>query len=61
MNDPHYGEILMSNSTFKSMSGTPGRVKWACRPIGADNEFIYGKYLGLGERHLKALKENGVV
>ena len=60
-NDPHYGEILVPNSTFKSMSATPGRVKWACRPIGADNEFIYGKYLGLGGRQLKALKENGVV
>ena len=61
MNDPHYGEVLMPNSTFKSMSETPGRVKWACRPIGADNEFIYGKYLGLGGQQLKALKESGVV
>jgi len=59
--DPHYGEILVPNSTFKSMSATPGRVKWVCRPIGADNEFIYGKYLGLGGRQLTALKENGVV
>jgi crotonobetainyl-CoA:carnitine CoA-transferase CaiB-like acyl-CoA transferase len=51
----------MPNSSFKSMSGTPGRVKWACRPIGADNEFIYGKYLGLGGQQLKTLKGNGVV
>lgn len=61
MNDPHYGEILVQNSSFKSMSGTPGRIKWACRPIGADNEFIYRKVLGLGARDLKELKENGVV
>src|SRR5512134_2095936 len=61
LNDPHYGEILVPNSSFKSMSGTPGRIKWACRPIGADNEFIYRKYLGLGGQRLEELKENGVV
>jgi len=61
MNDPHYGEILVQNSSFKSMSGTPGRVKWACRPIGADNEFVYGKYLGLGGGTLGELREKGIV
>ena len=61
MNDPHYGEILVPNSSFKSMSKTPGRIKWACRPIGADNEFIYRKYLGLGGQRLKEFMENGIV
>lgn len=61
MNDPHYGEILIQNSSFKAMSKTPGRVKWACRPIGADNEFIYQKHLGLGGRKLQELGEKGVV
>lgn len=61
MDDPHYGEILIPNSSFKSMSRTPGRVKWACRPIGADNEFIYRKYLGLGRKTLEALKGAGIV
>jgi len=60
-NDPHYGEILIPNSSFKSMSGTPGRVKWACRPIGADNESVYRKHLGLDGHRLKALKEAGIV
>lgn len=61
MHDPHYGEVLVQNSSFKSMSGTPGRVKWVCRPVGADNEFIYQKYLGIGPGALKDLKERGVV
>jgi crotonobetainyl-CoA:carnitine CoA-transferase CaiB-like acyl-CoA transferase len=61
IDDPHYGEILVPNSSFKSMSRTPGRVKWACRPIGADNEFIFQKYLGLGGRKLEELKEHGIV
>jgi crotonobetainyl-CoA:carnitine CoA-transferase CaiB-like acyl-CoA transferase len=61
MNDPHYGEVLVPNSSFKSMSATPGRIKWACRPVGADNEFIYQRYLGLGGEKLKELRDRGVV
>lgn len=61
LNDPYYGEVLIPNSTFKSMTRTPGRIKWVCRPIGADNEFIYGKYLGLGANELNELKEKGVI
>ncbi|AKG91365.1 putative acyl-CoA transferases/carnitine dehydratase [Geoglobus ahangari] len=61
LTDPHYGELLIPNSTFRFMSRTPGRVKWACRPIGADNEFIYGKYLGISGEKLEKLREKGVV
>jgi crotonobetainyl-CoA:carnitine CoA-transferase CaiB-like acyl-CoA transferase len=61
MDDPHYGEILVQNSSFKSMSATPGRIKWACRPVGADNESVYRKHLGLGGEELRKLKERGVV
>ena len=60
-NDPYYGEILIPNSTFKAMSRTPGRVKWACRPIGVDNEFIYQNYLGIGSRRLKQLSDKRVI
>jgi len=59
--DPYYGKVLVQNSSFKSMSRTPGRIKWCCRSIGADNEFIYNKYLGLGRKRLKELKDAGVV
>lgn len=61
MDDPHYGDLLIPNSTFKSMSATPGRVKWACRPIGADNESVYRKYLGLEAGTLGELKGKGVI
>ena len=60
-NDPFYGEILIQNSSFKAMSRTPGRIKWVCRPIGADNEYIYHQYLGVGRRRLKELKQAGVI
>lgn len=59
--DPHYGKALIANSSLKSMSRTPGRVKWLCRQIGADNGFIYQKYLGLGSRRLEELREDGVI
>jgi len=61
VDDPNYGEVLVQNSTFKSMSKTPGRVKWVCRPIGADNEFVYGKHLGLGGGTLEELRKKGIV
>ncbi len=61
LNDPHYGEVLIPNSIFRYMSKTPGRVKWVCRPIGADNEYIYNKYLGLSGRRLEELMEKGVI
>ncbi len=61
LDDPHYGKLLIPNSLFRFMSASPGRVKWACRPIGADNEYIYGKYLGIGGRKLEELKEKNII
>jgi crotonobetainyl-CoA:carnitine CoA-transferase CaiB-like acyl-CoA transferase len=59
--DPYYGKLLVQNSSFNAMTLTPGRIKWLCRPVGADNEFIYKKYLGLGKSTLSEYKENNVV
>ena len=58
--DPVYGELTLQGPLWK-MSATPPRIKWLCRPIGADNEFIYRKYLGLGKDKLDAMKNNGVI
>ena len=60
-NDPFYGDLLIQNSAFKAMTRTPGRIKWDCRPIGADNEFIYHRYLGVGPTKLKELQSEGVI
>ena len=56
-----YGDIFIQNSSFKGMSLTPGRIKWVCRPIGADNGYIYQKYLGIGKTRLEELRQAGVV
>jgi crotonobetainyl-CoA:carnitine CoA-transferase CaiB-like acyl-CoA transferase len=58
--DPDYGELLIQAPPWK-MSRTPPRVKWACRPVGADNEMVYLRYLGLGRERLQALKAEGVI
>jgi crotonobetainyl-CoA:carnitine CoA-transferase CaiB-like acyl-CoA transferase len=58
--DPVYGELVVAQAQHK-MTETPIRTKWVCRPVGYDNEHIYLKYLGLGPRRLKELKEAGII
>lgn len=58
--DPDYGGLLLQAPPWK-MSRTPPRIKWACRPVGADNELMYLKYLGLGRDRLQALKAEGAI
>jgi crotonobetainyl-CoA:carnitine CoA-transferase CaiB-like acyl-CoA transferase len=58
--DPHYGTLTLQAPPWK-MSRTPPRVKWACRPVGADNAAVYARYLGLSPSELAALRQRGVV
>ncbi|SPF49102.1 L-carnitine dehydratase/bile acid-inducible protein F [Syntrophobacter sp. SbD1] len=60
INDPHYGETLIANQAWK-MTKSPPRVKWVCRPVGADNEHVYGLKLGLGPKQLATMKKNGLI
>lgn len=59
--DPYYGELLIQGSSFGKMSATPGRVKWCCRPIGADNTYIYTYLLGFDARKLRELRNQGII
>ncbi|MGH7322769.1 MAG: CaiB/BaiF CoA transferase family protein [Candidatus Rokuibacteriota bacterium] len=58
--DPVYGPLLLQASPLH-MTETPPRIKWACRPVGADTEFVFGKYLGLGREALADLRARGIV
>jgi crotonobetainyl-CoA:carnitine CoA-transferase CaiB-like acyl-CoA transferase len=58
--DPVYGELTLQGPLWK-MSETPPRLKWLCRPVGAENEFVYLKYLGIGRSELAELKKKGVI
>ena len=60
LRDPHYGDLVLANQAWK-MSETPPRVKWCCRPVGADNAYVFGKKLGYGPGILKKLKAEGII
>ncbi|MBC7107132.1 MAG: CoA transferase [Firmicutes bacterium] len=55
-----YGEVVVQAPPWK-MTETPARIKWLCRPVGADNEFVYRKYLGYGPRKVRELQVRGVI
>jgi crotonobetainyl-CoA:carnitine CoA-transferase CaiB-like acyl-CoA transferase len=58
--DPVYGEVTLQMPVWR-MTETPPRIRWACRPTGYHNGYIYQKYLGLGPRRLAELKDQGVL
>jgi crotonobetainyl-CoA:carnitine CoA-transferase CaiB-like acyl-CoA transferase len=60
VDDPIFGPIILAQAQYK-LTETPPRTKWACRPAGYDNGFVYLKYLAYGPEKLKKLKEAGVV
>jgi crotonobetainyl-CoA:carnitine CoA-transferase CaiB-like acyl-CoA transferase len=56
LDDPYYGDLLHQGPGYK-MSATPPRLKWALKPVGADNEFILGKLAGLTPEDIKRLED----
>lgn len=60
VDDPEYGELPMQGQPWKATE-TPPRMKWACRPVGRDNEYVYLSLLGLGRRRLQELQRRGVI
>lgn len=60
VDDKDFGPLRMPNVMFR-MSGTPGAIRWAGRPIGADNESVFCGKLGLTADELANLRKAGVV
>ncbi|MDP9161522.1 MAG: CoA transferase [Acidobacteriota bacterium] len=58
--DPDLGPLKMTNVMFR-LSDTPGRVQWAGRRKGQDNEEVYKELLDLDTEHLKELAAEGVI
>ena len=56
LDDPYYGDLLHQGPGYK-MSATPPRMKWALKPVGADNEYILGKLAGLSPTDIKRLED----
>lgn len=60
IDDPELGALKMQNVLCR-LSETPGSIKWAGRAIGADNEAVYGEWLGLSRERVAELKAEGVI
>jgi len=58
--DPMYGDLTLQMPVWR-MTETPPRIRWACRPAGYHNGYIYQKYLGWGPGHLTALRSRGAI
>jgi len=60
VDDEELGPIRM-HGVFPKLSETPGTVRSAGRPLGADNHAVYVERLGHTEEELAAWREAGVI
>ncbi len=60
IDDPELGPVRMQNVMFR-LSETPGRIRWAGRRLGEDNEAVYSGLLGLSRERLHELAAKGVI
>lgn len=60
VDDPVYGELYEEGIAPK-LSETPGRIKWAGKPVGFDNEYVLKRFLGLKTKRIKYLKEKNII
>ena len=58
--DPLYGDMVEYGPAPK-LSGTPGRIKWAARPVGFHNAYVFRKLLGLTSKEILALEDRKVI
>jgi crotonobetainyl-CoA:carnitine CoA-transferase CaiB-like acyl-CoA transferase len=59
LDDPEVGELTLPN-VLARLSETPGEVRWAGRPHGADTDAVLGE-LGLDAPEVARLRAEGVV
>jgi crotonobetainyl-CoA:carnitine CoA-transferase CaiB-like acyl-CoA transferase len=57
--DPELGSLKMQNVMFR-LSQTPGQIRWAGRPLGADTDEVLSG-LGVDEDGLTQLRAEGIV
>jgi crotonobetainyl-CoA:carnitine CoA-transferase CaiB-like acyl-CoA transferase len=57
--DPELGTLRMQNVLFR-LSETPGAIRWAGRPHGADTDEVLGE-LGLSRAEITALRTQGAL
>lgn len=60
VNDPMLGKYF-DHEFPVMMSKTPPKVKWGCRPVGFDNEYVLKHTLGKSEDEIKKLYDCGAL
>jgi len=60
VHDPIYGDFVEEGIVPK-MSETPGRIKWAGKPVGFDNEYVLKRFMGMKTDAIKGLKERNII
>jgi crotonobetainyl-CoA:carnitine CoA-transferase CaiB-like acyl-CoA transferase len=58
--DALYGDMVQ-HCYPPRLSETPSRLKWGCRPLGFDNEYIFTKILNMSIEEIKKLEQEGVI
>jgi crotonobetainyl-CoA:carnitine CoA-transferase CaiB-like acyl-CoA transferase len=54
------GDMAMAN-VMPRLTGTPGSIDWAGKPLGSDNESVFLGLLGLSAEEMAALKDKDVI
>ncbi|XVQ15739.1 CaiB/BaiF CoA transferase family protein [Spirillospora sp. CA-255316] len=60
VDDPDFGRVTVQAPVVR-LSGTPGRVGHLGRPLGADNDHVYGELLGLDPAEIEKLRTEGII
>ncbi len=60
VDDPDFGRVTVQAPVAR-LSETPGRVGHLGRPLGADNDYVYGELLGLPSDEIARLKTEGTI
>jgi crotonobetainyl-CoA:carnitine CoA-transferase CaiB-like acyl-CoA transferase len=58
--DGLYGDMVEQGPAPK-LSATPGRIRWAARPVGWHNEHVFRTVLGLSPSEIQDLATKGVI
>lgn len=59
IDDPDLGTMTVHDVMFR-LSRTPGQVRFAGRPLGADTDSVLSDLAGLGPEDIEALRSSGV-
>jgi len=60
LDDPTFGDVLTQGPAYQ-LSDTPARVRWAFKPVGADNEYILSKLCGYSGSKIADLEQKEII